>query len=206
LPAGIGDEAGLLEYLDSVHRSYELSTDFAQSTPSARPLSAYRAVLLAGDERWITPQFGSALRAYVRSGGHVLSLGIGSLLRTVTINGSRALDPSQPAATDALGARPDPVVKGNTQLIGVLDDQLGIFRGTSGLYRGFTAYQPFGPVASPARIVSAAGATSTGPAIIGYRLGHGIVVDIGLPGLGSQLARNVDAGQLVSQALTVLAR
>ncbi len=118
----------------------------------------------------------------------MLSLGIGSLLRTVTLSGAMASNPSTVSATDALGARPAPLVTGNTQLIGVIKDGLGIFNGTSGLYRGFGSYQPFVSVQPPASIASEAGASSTAPAIIGYRLGRGIVVDIGLPGLGSMLA------------------
>ena len=44
------------------------------------------------------------------------------------------------------------------------------------------------------------------PAIIGYRLGRGLVIDIGLPGFGSSLARNFDAQQLLGQIWSVHAR
>ena len=208
LPAGIGPEAGLLEYLDSIHQAYQLTTDFAPGAGqvAGNPFAGYRAVVLAGDEEWITPQLAAALRSYVERGGHVLSLGIGSLLRTVRLSGDAAVDPTGPSVTDALGARPEPVVTGNSQLIGVIEDHLGIFSGTSGLFRGFTSYQPFAPVQPPAKLLSAAGATSTAPAVIGYQLGRGDVVDMGLPDLGSLLAHDVDAQQLISQALRVLTR
>jgi hypothetical protein len=199
MPAGIGDEAGLLGYLDSIHQSYELSTDIALGQGIANPLTGHRLVILAGDEEWVTPQFGSWLRSYVENGGHVLSLGIGSLQRTVTVSGARAASPTQPSSTDLLGAQPSQVVTGSTQLIAVIQDGLGLFR-------GFTSYQPFGPLAAPGKLESAAGATSTAPAIIGYRLGRGVVVDMGLPGLGSALAHDVDAQQLLLQALNVLGR
>jgi hypothetical protein len=206
MPGGIGDEVGLLSYLDSIHQSYELSTDFALGHGIANPLTGHRLVILAGDEEWVTPQLGSWLRSYIENGGHVLSLGIGSLLRTVTVSGTQATNPSQPTGTDVLGAQPNAVITGSAQLIAVIRDGLGIFANTSGLFKGFSSYQPFGPLAAPGKLESEAGATSTAPAIIGYRLGRGIVEDIGLPGLGSMLARDADAQQLVLQALSVLGR
>ena len=39
------------------------------------------------------------------AGGRVLSLGVDSLRRGVTVTGDRALDPTRPRATDAFGAR-----------------------------------------------------------------------------------------------------
>ena len=137
-------------------------------------------------------------------GGHVLSLGIGSHLHEVIVGAGEAQDPTAPARSDPLAATPRAVLGGNRELIGVLTDGLGIFSTTSGVFPGFGSYQPFG--SSGLRLASEGGVSSSAPTIIGYRLRRGIVVDIGLPGFASHLARDVDAKELVDQAWTVLTR
>jgi hypothetical protein len=204
LPSGFGDEAALLAYLDSSHHTYDLTTDLGLLDGVGPALKRHRMVILAGTEQWLPQSMLSGLRAYTAAGGHVLSLGIGSLLRTVTVSGGQALDPSSPAATDALGAVPHAVVAHNHELLGVLIDGLGIFSTTSGVFAGFPEYQPF--ATSSPHLASEAGVSSTAPAIIGYRLGRGTVVDIGVPGFASHLAHDVDAKELVNQVWTVLDR
>jgi hypothetical protein len=204
LPAGFADEAALLAYLDSSHHRYDLNTDLGLLDGVRPALKGHRMVILAGTEQWLTRSLESGLRSYVTGGGHVLSLGIGSLLRAVTVSGRQALDPSPPAATDALGATPRAVVAHNREVIGVLTDGLGIFSTGSGVFGGFGSYQPF--ATSGPRLASEAGVSSSAPAIIGYHLGRGTVVDIGLPGFASRLAHDVDAKQLVNQVWTVLTR
>jgi hypothetical protein len=206
LPAGFGDEAALLSYLDSSHHSYDLNTDLGLIDRVGPSLAGHRLVILAGTENWLPASLLGALRSYVAAGGHVLSLGIGSLLRSVTISGSDARSPSAPSSMDALGARPRPVVSGNNQLIGVLTDGLGIFSATSGVFSGFDSYQPFAPLVSGDDVASDAGVSATSPSIIGYRLGRGTVVDIGLPGFASRLAHDLDAKELIDQVWTVLTR
>ena len=204
LPAGFADEAALLAYLDSSHHGYDLNTDLGLLDGVGPALKGHRMVILAGTEQWLPRSLLSGLRSYVTGGGHVLSLGIGSLLRAVTVSGRQALDPSPPSVADALGAAPRAVVAGNRELLGVLTDGLGIFSTTSGVFGGFSSYQPF--ATSGPRFASEAGVSPTAPAIVGYHLGRGTVVDIGLPGFGSRLAHDVDATELVNQVWTVLTR
>jgi hypothetical protein len=206
LPGGFSDEAGILGYLDATHRSYELTTDLALMAGIGPTLSGHRAVVLAGSERWLPVPLSSALRAYVLGGGNVLSTGVDSLLRSVSIRASTALDPTGPSATDALGARPGSVVAHSSAPIAVIRDGLGIFSSTAGLFPGFTSYQPFTSVAPPAQIRSAAGVSDTAPSVVGYQLGRGTVVDIGLPGFGSHLARDIDARELMGRLWNVLSR
>jgi FlgD Ig-like domain len=198
-PAGFADEAAFLEYLDRAHLRYDLTTDLGLIEGVGPALSGHTGVVLAGSERWIPPAFAAALRSYAQGGGHLLSLGIDSLLRGVRISGSTAKDPTQPAATDALGARPGSFVAHGPDLIAVIHDGLGIFSGTSGAFTGYRSYQPFVSVTPPAQILSAAGTTPSQPSIIGYRLGHGTVVDVGLAGFGSSLARSLDARELIGR-------
>ena len=161
-------------------------------------------VILAGTEEWLPHSELSNLHTYVARGGHLLSFGIGSLLREVTIRGGQARGPTAPKSSDPLGAAPRAVVTGNHQLIGVLSDGLGIFSTTSGVFSGFSSYQPFG--SAGAHFSSEAGVGANVPTIIGYRLHRGTVVNIGLPGFASHLSHDVDAKELVNQVWTVLDR
>jgi hypothetical protein len=135
----------------------------------------------------------------------VLSLGISSLLRRVTVDGATAVNPTPPAASNALGARPGSLVENNSALTTELRDGLGIFAGTSGVFAGYRTFQPIA-VQAPAQLLSAAGTSASQMSIVGYRLGRGSVVAIGLVGFGSSLARNVDARDLVDRLWKVLAR
>jgi hypothetical protein len=206
LPAGFADESALLSYLDSTHRSYELTTDLAVIRGVGPRLDGHAAVVFAGSERWIPSSFSSALRAYVSGGGHVLSLGADSLRRGVTVHGDEALDPTPPAASDVLGARPGSLVTRSHALLIVIRDDLGIFTSTSGAFAGYSSYQPITSVAAPAQVLSEAGVSYTEPSIVGYRLSRGTVVDIALPGFGSSLAHDVDAQELISRLWSVLSR
>jgi len=209
LPAGFPDEAALLAYLDKSHHPYDLSTDLALIDGSGPAIAGHSGVVLAGSERWLPSSLGSALRTYIQGGGKLLSLGIDSLRRGVKVGqsgpgGAEALQPTPPGSPDALGARPAALVPHSTELITESRDGLGIFSGTAGTFPGFHSYQPIPSVAPPAQIASAAGVSDMQPSIIGYQLGRGIVVEVGLPGLGSSLAQNVNSQELVDRLWTVL--
>jgi hypothetical protein len=206
LPAGIGDQIGLLSYLRKAHLPYDLTTDLGLVDGVGPVLNAYRGIVLAGTERWLPQSLGAGLRTYVEQGGNVLSLGIDSLRRAVTVKLGQASHPTPPAAFDVLGARPGPLVAGSSALITVIHDGLGIFTGTSGAFPGYSSFQPFTAVQVPQGPSSLAGTTPTSASIIGYRLGHGIVVDVGLVGFGSSLEHNVNSQQFVGRLWQVLAR
>ncbi len=210
LPPGVGGEAALLAYLDRERMPYDLTTDVALADGSGPTLAGHSGVVFDGPETWLPAALAPALRHYVEEGGRVLSLGAGSLQRTAMVKdtsaGLQALDPSGPAETDVLGAKPGALVHGNTEPIVVIRDQLGIFRDTSDTFSGFGSFEPIPTVAAPAAIVSAAGTTSQTPSIIGYRLGSGIVVDIGLPSFTVSLAHDVDTQELLRQLWTILSR
>ena len=196
-PAGAIDQAGLLAYLDKTHRSYDVTTDVGLLEGFGPTLQGHSGVILAGSELWLPSSLQSTLRAYVQNGGHVMSLGIDSLRRSVTVEGQRALHPSKPAAEDAFGAKPGPLVVHDQQLITVIHDRLGIFKTTSGAFPGFSTYQPVRSVAPPGKVMSSAGVTNNALAVVGYDLGQGTVVDVGLLNFGSRLAHNIDAQELV---------
>lgn len=202
LPAGTSDEAAFLSYLRSAGLRFDLTTDL--DLPSR--LGRYSGIVFAGSERWLPSDEGSQLSTYVEQGGHVLSLGIDALRRTVSVSGDQALDPSAPHAVDTLLARPGRVQRTGGSLILVDRDRLHIFSGTAQALPGYKRYQAFGPVQSPATVLSSAGVTAGSSAVLGYRLGHGDVVDIGLPGFGSSLAHDVDGQELVGRVWKLLSR
>lgn len=198
LPAEFGDEAGLLSFLGSHRHAYDLTTDLGLIDGTGPPLRGHRLVVLAGTEEWLPASFRGALRAYVAAGGRVLSLGIGSLLRGVTVRGGRAFDPTAPARTNALGATPGAVMSGGGAPLTVLRDDLGIFHGT---LPGAGSFEPL----SGGGLLSAAETADGRAAIIGYQLGRGTVVDVGLVGFGSRLAHDRAAQGLMQSVWKVLA-
>src|SRR5207245_2386070 len=99
------------------HLGYDLTTDLGLIDGIGPRLAGHAGVVLAGSERWVPDSLASALRSYVSSGGHLLSLGIDSLRRRVTIRGAKALDATPPASADALGARLGAPVSHSTDLV-----------------------------------------------------------------------------------------
>jgi hypothetical protein len=206
LPAGFGDEAALIAYLRSSHVKFGLTTDLALDAGVGPALRSFRGVVLAGDERWISSSLARGLHAYVAGGGRLLSLGIDSLRRAVAVAGGIARPAGGASAVDVLGARPGRVVRSRGALILAGRDGLHLFSGTSGAFRGFGTSEQFAPVAAGVPVASLAGVSTFAPSIIGYRLGRGIVVDLGLPGFSSSLRRSLDSRQLLAQIWTVLSR
>ncbi len=205
LPAGFGDIAGLLADLDRAGLPYDVTTDLALLQGRGPSLAGHTGVVLAGSERWIPPSLAASLRSFVVDGGHLLSLGIDSMLRGVRVSGGTAADPTAPVATDPLGGKPGALVTRNTDLITVIEDRLNIFSTTSGAFTGYSSFQPI-RVAAPGKLLSAAGITNSSTAIVGYSLANGWVVDVGLAGFGSSLRHNLDARELVMQLWRQLRR
>lgn len=206
LPPGWGQVVALLAYLQRNHLSFQLTTDLGLAFGAGPRLAGHAGVILAGDERWVPPALATALRSYVTDGGHLLSVGTDSLRRGVTLTAARATHPTGPRPADILGARVGPVSATHGAFILAGRDGLGLFRGTSGAFRAFSAYQSFSGVTAPLTIASAAGTTSTSSAIIGYRLGRGTVIDVGIVGFASRLAHSADAQEILRRIWRVISR
>jgi hypothetical protein len=205
IPAGWPDLVTLLRFLRRHQLSYGLTTDLALASNPGPTLREYRGVILAGDETWVPPPLAAALRTYVSGGGHLLSLGIDSLRRGVILTSRRASSPTAARATDALGAHVGAVTRTRGALILAGRDQLHLFSGSSGTLR-YPTYQPFPGLSGSLQLASEAGVSPASPAVIGYRLGRGIVVEVGLPGFALSLAHNFDGQQLMAGIYRVLAR
>jgi hypothetical protein len=205
LPQGFGAESALLSYLSKAKLRYDLTTDLGLLDGVGPAIAGHAGVVLAGTEEWIPTSLAAELRRYVEGGGRVLSFGIDSLRRLVTVEGDRAFDPTAPAAIDALGARIDPVrSSAPSAALSVASDGLGLFTGAVAKLRGYNGYQPASPAVAGAQLESSAG-LGRGPAsIIGYELGKGLVIDVGLARFGPSLASNAAARALVRRLWSVL--
>jgi hypothetical protein len=206
LPPDFGAEAGLIAYLRASGLRFSLASDLSLISSGAALLHGYSGIVFAGSETWLPAATATALSTWVQQGGHVFSLGIGALQRTVTVSGAQALDPSGPHAVDSLLARPGAVRPTGGSLLLVDRNGQHLFASRSEALSGFRRFQAFGPVQAPAHLLTSAGVSPSTPAVIGYALGRGTVVDVGLPGFGSALAHNVTAQGFVGRVWTQLLR
>ncbi|HET9102005.1 MAG TPA: FlgD immunoglobulin-like domain containing protein [Solirubrobacteraceae bacterium] len=205
LPAGWSQLVALLRFCRRNRLAYQLTTDLGLVDGAGPQLAGHAGVVLAGDERWVPPALATALRAYVAGGGHVLSLGIDSLRRGVTLSRAQASHPTAPRAADLFGARYGPVVPTHGAFVLAGHDGLGLFRTTSGAFR-FAAYQSYTGLTAPLTVASSAGTTGGSSAIIGFHDGRGVVIDVGIPGFASLLGSSTDAQEILTRIWTVLAR
>ena len=187
LPAGWSQLVALLRFCRSNRLRYQLTTDLGLIDGAGPRLAGHAGVVLAGDERWVPSALGLGLRAYVAGGGHVLSLGIDSLRRGVTLGRAQASHPTGPRPVDLFGARYGAVAPthGSFVLAGhdarAVQDDLGSLPlpRLSELHRSDrTAHRRLsGRDDRPAARRSSA----TGD-------GRGLVIDVGIPGFASELA------------------
>ncbi|MEY2517029.1 MAG: hypothetical protein QOJ89_4387 [bacterium] len=205
-------EALLLAWLDREHHRYDLTTDVALARHAGPTLAGHRGVILAGDTRWLDGRLARSLRAFVRGGGKLLSVGTESLRRTVTLTPRRrAIDPTPPTPRDLFGARLRPVERtrplAQVTLVNVVDN-IQLFAGTGGQFGGIGAFEQTIDVRGGARAVEAAAATQDGrrQVIVASRLGKGLVIRPGLPDLSASLKTNAELAGFMERTWTLLAR
>jgi flagellar hook assembly protein FlgD len=206
LPPGFGAEATLIAYLRAAGLRFSLASDLSLVSSGSALLHGYSGIVFAGSETWLPASTATALSTWVTQGGHVFSLGIAALQRTVTVSGAEALDPSGPHPVDSLQARPEAVRPTGRSLLLVDRNGQHLFASRSEALSGFHSFQAFGPVQAPAHLLTSVGVSPSTPAVIGYALGRGTVVDVGLPGFGSALTHNVTAQGFVGRVWTQLLR
>ena len=196
-----------MAYLDKAHLPYDLTTDLGLIDGTGPQLAGHAGVVFAGSEKWLPRSLRVALQGYVASGGHALSLGIGSTPRGVTIVGSVATRPTAPASVDALGARPDPPSGSRATPRSRSSATTWGSSGSPGaaVLSGYSSYQPTLPGPAPPALLDRVGrgrqrdlaGASSATSWCG-------LIDIGLPGFGSSLAHNAGARELVKRVWTVL--
>jgi hypothetical protein len=205
-PASLGDDAELLNYLNSRHDTYQLTTDVALAEGTGPSLVDRWGVLFGDGEDFLPTALRSVVTGFVKAGGRVLTLGTGALQGTSRVSGS----PANPQAaapvltkTDIFGAQRGPLTATRGDLITELADDLNLFGGAVA-FTGFSRYQPIEP---PAGVpVSAAGIASGSPAVVAFRSGSGTVAEVGLPNFGASLKHHVDSQELLDNLWQLLAK
>jgi hypothetical protein len=206
LPAGFGEQASLLRYLKANNLNFQLTTDVSlgEGAGSGLSLAGHSGVLLAGAFKWLPVDLIPKLRAYARAGGRVLSVGTRSLQAQAPLGhagGVLTAGPPAPISPDPFGARHGPMSTTAGELITAQSDPLHIF-GPAMALTGFHSFQTINPPNGVA--ASTAGVAAAAPTIVGFRVGRGRVIQIGLPGFASSLARNVASQQLMGRLWTLL--
>ncbi|MGI8803331.1 MAG: N,N-dimethylformamidase beta subunit family domain-containing protein [Solirubrobacteraceae bacterium] len=206
LPSGFSDGiAPIMAFLDRRHLRYDVTTDLALAAGRGSGLRGHSGVLLVGDERWLPAAVLAQLRAFVRAGGKLASLGVDSLRRTVKLADGVLHDPSAASAADAFGARLAGVAASPGPITNYLD-RIGLFSGGGGQFAGYRLYEATQSVGPGAELV-ASGVTGDGrPVIVAVRFGRGLVVRTGLPEIGAHLAADATTAALVGRIWALLSR
>jgi hypothetical protein len=209
LPAGfLHFEAPAISWLDHTHRRYDITTDLALALGQGPKLEGHKGVLIPGDARWITRRLGSQLRAFVRGGGRIASLGTDSLLRRVAISPhGRLYAPTPPAVSDLFGARLRPLARGKVTLQSFTDG-LQLFAGGNGTFGPFGSYEQTRALGPDLDLASEAVVASGGilgrPVIVAARFGKGVVIRTGLPELPDRLSAGGPVATLMGRIWTLL--
>ncbi|WP_249011317.1 FlgD immunoglobulin-like domain containing protein [Conexibacter sp. DBS9H8] len=205
LPAGLADEAALLSSLDAAHRVYDLTTDVALAEGVGPTLRGRHGVLLDGAFTWLPTQLAGRLGAFVRGGGAVFNAAVHSLTQTAALvdgQSGPAAGPARGLAADPFGVRHGALSATAGALITPFTDGLGIFS-TAAVFP-FSTYQALEPPGG--RVSALAGVAPSAPAVIGFHLGAGTVVEAGLPNFGLSLIRSVDSQELLARVWQVVLR
>jgi hypothetical protein len=173
-------------------------------------LEDHKGVILPSDARWLPRALQQQLRRYVRDGGHVASFGIDALRRQVSLTRrGRMIDPTPPATTDVFGVRLRPLQRlpRPTNLV-TADDSIDFFAGTAGAFGPFSLVQEVDLASAAASAVTEDPQTGR-PVIAASRLGRGLVLRFGAPGLASHLsarAEDPNTTALLDRTWTLLSR
>ncbi|ADB48525.1 N,N-dimethylformamidase beta subunit family domain-containing protein [Conexibacter woesei] len=207
MPTSIpAQEGALLRFLDDNLLRYDLTTDAALAAGTGPSLGDYAGAVFAGDSRWITPQLRRALRRRVQDGGRIWSLGTDALRRSVRLRDGLLTQPSTPAPTDALGARPVvPLVESPAPVTLTTSLNGPIFDQTGGSFAGYDSYETLASVIPEAELSAAAGPDADTNVIASWQLGDGTAIHTGLPQLASKAADDeLDAAALVRSIWSVV--
>jgi N,N-dimethylformamidase beta subunit-like protein/flagellar hook capping protein FlgD len=210
LPSGFASrEAPLLHWLDENKHRYDVTTDVALAAGVGPSLRGHKGVILPSDVRWLPEDLQQRLRAFVRGGGGLATFGVDSLRRQVTLTRAGQLaDPTPPATTDLFGARLGPLhALPRPSRVVEAADTIEFFAGSTGAFGPFAAVQEVTSLGARPLATAVTEDPQTGrPVIAAERVGHGVVVRYGVPGIGRLLARrDPQVGALMERTWTLLA-
>ena len=203
-PAGfVTRVAPLMRFLG--RRDYDLTTDLALARNSGPKLRSYQGLMFVGDERWLPPQLNRRLRAYVQGGGKVASFGTDAFRRRVNVTDQLLTDPSPPERTNVFSERTSPLRSEPAPLVRERDT-LKLFAGTDGLIGLFETFERSDALVGGARLETSAGRDPGKPVFVGYRLGQGIVVRVGVRGWAAALDDGEEEANVTRRIWALLSR
>jgi hypothetical protein len=204
-PAGFAARvAPLMRFLG--RRDYDLTTDLALARGFGPKLRSYQGLMFVGDERWLPTGLNRRLRGYVAGGGKVASFGSDAFRRRVTVSDGQLSDPSRPESTNVFGERSGAPVKSEAAPLVRERDGLKLFEGTDGLVGDFETFEVSDGLVAGARLETAAGRERGKPAFVGYRLGNGVVVRVGVPGWAAALDSGDEEAKVTKRIWALLSR
>jgi hypothetical protein len=197
------DVAPVMRFLG--RRDYDLTTDLALARGKGPQLAGHKGVLFPGAERWLTDKLNLQLRDYVQRGGKLAYFGGDSFRRRVRVTTDALAGPSRPEATNVFGERVD-VRSGDPAPIVRSKDGLKLFAGTDGLVGGWRTLERSVARVGNVQLLTAAGRDASRPALVGYRLGKGTVVRVGVPGWAATLADGGEEAKVTKRIWALLSR
>ncbi|MCU0314244.1 MAG: hypothetical protein MUC84_09315 [Solirubrobacteraceae bacterium] len=204
VPGFADREAPTLAWLDRERHRYDLTTDVALAMGTGPRLTGHSGVLVVGDAVWLPPRLQARLRRFVAAGGTLASVGVQSFQRQARLTPRlRLTDPTPPATADLFGARVGPLRPGRFDLTNAVDE-IGLFRGTSGRFTGFTAAEV--TEAGGPRLLASAVDAQGRIVIVAQRVGRGTVIRFGLPQLPARLRTDPDVQALMERTWDLLSR
>ena len=204
LPEGFtAREAPLMRFLG--RRDYDLTTDLALARGSGPKLRAYQGLMFVGDERWLPTGLNRRLRSYVEGGGKVASFGADAFRRRIVVTDEQLRDPSRPERTNVFGERTSESRSDAAPLVQERDG-LKLFAGTDGLIGNFESFELSDGLVGGTRLETAAGRERGKPAFVGYRLGEGVVVRVGVRGWAAALDSGDEEAKVTRRIWALLSR
>jgi hypothetical protein len=146
----------------------------------------------------------------VRSGGRLLSIGLDSLRRDVSISSrDRLVRPTAASDTDLFGTGIASLVRRSTTVTADID-QLRLFSGDvlggTGLFPAPDGYEPTAALGPSETMAADAVTPENRPVIVAARFGDGLVIRTGLAKFADRLNSDNNSAQLVLRAWRLLAR
>jgi hypothetical protein len=205
----VSDSVATLEFLGHIRANYDLTTDVALAAGKTPALAGHNGILLAGDQRWLTPKLSLQLRRFVTGGGTVASFGTDALRRETELAHGMLVNPGRRARNDVFGERTSLFTTPDAPLV-VSQDKLGLFQASDHLVGNYKRFERSDALAPKAALLTAAGRYdpngATKPDFVAYTLGEGLVIRVGTAGWPASLTSSQEAADATRRMWTLLSR
>lgn len=194
----------LARELAAIPQRVEFTTDAALAEGRGPTLAGHRGLIIAGGSTWLPAELLGSLRGWVSRGGRMLDLGVGDLMRTVTVNARVVADPSRPRPSDPVGGVPSrPFAE--PSVLSAWKDGIGLFSETGGRVLAAPGWSQTDRVLPPGELVAAAGPQSGVSAVAAWRFGKGLAIRPGLPTLAAFASEGEASRGLLRRAVAIVA-